>query len=370
MASDRTQQLEAFSVGDAGAVLEALMRRSGECIHVLDLDGRVVRWNAACECTYGWRAASVLGEVLPFALEARKSRVLHDIRMLAASGKVTEREGTFVRPDGSRIRARMTVIPVSDHDGLPCGVAVVSREALSDERLDRQRNEIADYVAQGLAAPLSVIANTAALMARAEVGGDPARRARLVASIQAQARIAGELVNDLTNVSLLARGELLLNREPADARAIASRAVASLGQDGRRVVVDFDPTVQPLPVDAAKAERAIQLLTRQTIDSLPAGGLVSVSVLDADDEVIIRIVGRTRPQGDDESNEYVARPAGTDDGIGAAEAGVMRYLARGLIEAHGGTMSADILEAGGRAFELRLPADGGPARLNGRTNLG
>ncbi len=39
---------EDISIGNASEVLDALIRHAGDCIHIVDLDGRIVRWNASC----------------------------------------------------------------------------------------------------------------------------------------------------------------------------------------------------------------------------------------------------------------------------------------------------------------------------------
>lgn len=319
-----------FAIGQAHEVLDALIRYAGDCVHVVDLDGRVLRWNSACEELHGWAARDVLGEVLPFVSRARRRRVIQDIRMLAGHDAVGERVGVTERPDGSRVRVRMAVIPLHDEDGDPSGVLVVSREVLSDERLDRQRAEFASYIGEGLAGPLHVIANAASLLARPEVAEDPVRRHRLATALQANARNAGAFVDDLLTTSLIARGELVLDREPVDLSDLVAGVVSTLGDDARRVVLDFDPTVPRTLVDTARVSRAVGIVVREALDAATARGQVHVSVVPESESinVIVRVGGTA-----------AVAPRDSDGRQRSADAGLADHLVRGIVEAHGGTIT-------------------------------
>jgi len=338
-----------FSIGDASHVLDAMIRYSGDCVHVVDLDGRVLRWNAACEEVYGWSAREVIGEILPLVAAPRRRRVIHDIRVLAGSDTVTERVGTAERPDGSKIRIHMSVIPIKDEDGDPSGVAVISREVLADDRLERQRDEFAAYVGDRLAGPLNVIANAAALLAHPDVADDPVRRQKLAVAMQANARRAGEFVDDLLTTTLASRAELVLDREPVDAGEVVAGIVSDLGESARRVIMEFDQLTRPVLADRQRLGRAVRALLAEALEAGGDDGRVHVSVTMKGDAVQVRL----------RSDARLAPMSGSVETLrsGTPDAQLSSQLARGIVEAHGGTMIVSADGDGHPAVTVTLPAE-------------
>ncbi|HYG90580.1 MAG TPA: PAS domain S-box protein [Azospirillum sp.] len=94
----------------------------------LDIDGRIVNWNAGAERLYGWDADEVVGkpmEVLyPPEDRVDARRILDDVR---EHGRA-EVEGWRSRKDGSRFWAQVVITPLWDRKGHMRGFVRVARD--------------------------------------------------------------------------------------------------------------------------------------------------------------------------------------------------------------------------------------------------
>jgi len=99
-------------------------------IYMLDLDGRVISWNAGAERIKGYVADEIIGQSFSrFYTDADRAdglprRALHTA---ATEGKF-EAEGLRVRKDGSKFWAHVVIDPVQDDTGKLIGFAKITRD--------------------------------------------------------------------------------------------------------------------------------------------------------------------------------------------------------------------------------------------------
>lgn len=344
-----------FTIGDVAEAFEALIRLTGDCVRMIDLDGRVVRWNPACEDRFGWTAAEVLGEVLPYIPDSQRLRSVAEARAAAAAGRVTEREREELRADGSRLIMRWVVVPLRDEEGLPAGLLSIGRELAADSRLDTRREQIAGLVGDGLTEPLAAILSAGSLLKRPEISSDPHRRLVLAATVAARAAEASAVAGDLQLVAQLAEGSVALDREPTDLGGLMNECVAALPAGRERVQVDFDPLIGPVLADRARLGRAISLLVTAALEQPPAEADVQVSVFEIDGFATVEVRDHGAPVEPGEREEIFERFYSGSEPRGTVRAGLGLYLARSIAEAHGGRVVAVTPAEGGNVLAMRLP---------------
>lgn len=318
---------------DDEGLLWTLARNSSDCVKLIDLDGRIVRWNPACEALYGWDAHEVVGTKLPQIPRDQRLRVLADIRSIASAGHIVERETETVRRDGSHLYMRLTVVPVNDLDGHPAGVLTVGVQLGVDERLESQRAELVALIGKRLTEPLAKVASNARLLLRPEIGADNGRRMATAAALAAAAESSAEFLETLLITSGLQAGRLRASLEPVDLGQLVTDIVARAG-DGR-VLVDFDPALQPISADRRLLAHAVGTLLELALLVTPPNEHVSASVHKGRGVVLIEICDRGPRMSGDEPRLLTKSPYAGEDVRGGDGGAMALGYAAAIAHLHG-----------------------------------
>ncbi|HEY9125529.1 MAG TPA: PAS domain S-box protein, partial [Acidobacteriaceae bacterium] len=111
-------------------------------MYMLDLEGRVLTWNAGAERIKGYRAEEIIGKPTTcFYTEEDRKAGIPEASLLAASGGGYVAEAWRVRKDGSRFRASVTIRPLYDKAGALRGFAKITRD-LTKTRAAEHRFEM------------------------------------------------------------------------------------------------------------------------------------------------------------------------------------------------------------------------------------
>jgi PAS domain S-box-containing protein len=281
---------------------------------------------------------------------------------------------------GRSITWLTTKFPLRDAQGRISAVGGIStditerkraEEALQRANLqlaeaDRRKNEFLAILSHELRNPLAPIANSLYILERAADGGEQSNRAKQV--ISRQVAHLSDLVNDLLDVTRISRNKIQLQKESLELNEVVRRAVEDNQSLFERAGIHLDLTPAPRPVrviaDRTRVVQVVGNLLQNAAKFTLQGGCARVAV-------------------DVEANRAVVRVA--DDGVGIATenlAGLFQpfiqadhtldrskgglglglALVKGLVELHGGSVSA-YSEGLGKGTEVvvRLPLDGGVA---------
>ncbi len=231
-------------------------------------------------------------------------------------------------------------------------------EALRDA--DRRKDEYLAMLSHELRNPLAPIRSAVFLLERADPASDGARRAREV--IARQVGHLARMVDDLLDVSRLARGRIELRR----ARLDLGELVRRVGEDHRLVLaergvqLEVEVPSEPLAVDG-DATRLTQLLGNLLQNSgkfTPRGGRVLLSIA-AEGDLAALHVRDTGAGIEPGLLGQVFEPFVQEERTLARSTGGLGLglpLVKGLAELHGGTVEARSEGAGaGTEFVVRLP---------------
>jgi signal transduction histidine kinase/PAS domain-containing protein len=225
---------------------------------------------------------------------------------------------------------------------------------------DRRKDEFLGMLSHELRNPLAPIRNSVYILRHAAPGGEPAERARAV--IERQSEHLTRLVDDLLDVTRIARGKIELRRERLDLR----RVVASTAEDfrafieGRGVALHASIPEEPLPVDgdATRLAQVVGNLLHNAAKFTGRGDEVTVVARSTEGmaEIRVRDTGAgiepaLLPRVFDTFVQGTQTLARTHGGLGLGLA-----MVRGLTEMHGGNVRAESAGLGkGADFVVRLP---------------
>ena len=220
------------------------------------------------------------------------------------------------------------------------------------EAQHRQRRELMADVAHELRTPLT------AMQGRLEgmVDGVYAADAAQVAQVLEDTRLLARLVEDLRTLAHSESGTLTLQREPTDVGVLAEEVVAlfrpAADSGGVRLTATVHDGVSPIDVDPVRIREVMTNLVSNALRYTPAGGRVALDVDHGTSIVTVRVAdsGPGIPPSDLPHifDRFYKGTSSNGSGLGLT-------IARNLIEAHGGTLTAAGSPEGGTTFVAALP---------------
>ncbi len=225
----------------------------------------------------------------------------------------------------------------------------------------RNEDRFIAILAHELRNPLGPIRNAAALLRNGTLDAVGARQTSDIIDRQVQGM--SQLIDDLLDVSRLRLGNLELRRSIVTVSEIVERTVGTVGPfiaaHGHALMVSLPPEPIDLDADAVWLSHALENLVRNAGKYTDPGGRIHIDAWRDGDEAVISVsdngIGIASTQLDGIFDMWAqAGQASTERSEGGV--GIGLYLARRVIEAHGGTVHATSDGPGlGSQFSVRVP---------------
>ena len=290
-----------------------------------------------------------LGVVLGALLAATISRPLaEDLERLAGTARRVGQGDLSLRAGLDRPDEVGTVAAAMD--GMIDGLRAAEAER---DQVEAARRAFLAAIGHDLRTPLTSMQATIEAL-QDGVAEEPDRYLR---SMLADLDLLSGLVEDLFLLAQIEAGKLELQAELVDLSDLADEAVEAMLPVARRRGVDIDITAdQHITVLASERElgRVIRNLLDNAIRHAPVSSHVLVDVGNSGGEATVRIVdkGPGFPDNVDVFETFTKGDAARTRSHGGAGLGLA--IAKGLVEAHGGSIAIEA-GAGGRVI-FRLPA--------------
>ncbi len=222
---------------------------------------------------------------------------------------------------------------------------------------NRRLTDFLPVLGHELRNPLSAIVGAMELARMSQTSGSMLREAHDI--IDRQVEQMTRLVNDMSDVSRIIRGQLELRQADIDLREVidqsieATRALIADREQELTVVVAPDPLW--MHADAARLRQVIGNLLTNASKYTPTKGRIWIEAGPADGMAVLRVrdngVGITPSLLPTIFDMFAQGPEHKHQGLGIGLA-----LVRALVELHGGTVTASSLGAQrGSEFQVKLP---------------
>jgi signal transduction histidine kinase len=223
-----------------------------------------------------------------------------------------------------------------------------------EEAEQERRSALAD-VSHELRTPLTVIQGNL----EAIIDGVYPADAGHLEPILAETRILERLIEDLRTLTLAEAGSLVLHREPTDLGTLLSDVAASYRgqaeQAGISLTVAAADDLPILDIDPARVREVISNLLTNALRHTPRAGKVELSATLAGNQVEVTVhdtgSGIPADQLDRIFDRFYRSPDSPGSGLGLP-------IAKSLVEAHGGVITASSGAGGGTVIRFTLPASG------------
>jgi signal transduction histidine kinase len=258
-------------------------------------------------------------------------------------------------------------VEVEGHDELAALAEDFNRMARSLEQAKTRERE-AEEARRDLVAAVSHDLRTPLASARALIEAvadgvvdDPETRARYLASARRELAKLGRLVEDLFELARIDAGVLRLELEETSLRDLVSDTLSSFGPEaerrGIRLVGEVSPEVDPVLASPSKLQRVLYNLVSNALRHTPADGTVFLRAEPEEDTVRVEVadtgegIAREDLPRVFERSFRGERSRRAEDDSGA---GLGLAIARGLVEAHGGTIDVESRPGEGSRFSFTL----------------
>ncbi|HQE98725.1 MAG TPA: ATP-binding protein [Anaerolineae bacterium] len=224
------------------------------------------------------------------------------------------------------------------------------------QRLEQLQRSFISAVSHELRTPLTCIKTSVDLLHDAT----PAVQAELLETITHHTNRLEALVTDLLESTRLEAGQVTLATQPTDLRRIVERtvmAIAPLMQQKEQHLETVLPNAAMwADVDRRRIEQALTNLLANAHKFTPKGGHVRVTLERRNDELLIAVADDGPGIPREHQVHLFQRFYVIPDGTGKAGLGLGLYIARQLVELHGGHVWVESSSRRGSTFFLALPA--------------
>ena len=329
---------------------------------VVDRDGQVVSVNPAAERILARSADETVGhdyrDVMPFVdaqgndwwqctrpYDGLPTRTRQPERLLVLPGVGGEKDRELL----------MTAAYVRDDDRQLARLVIMLRDTAARARTERSGAELVSTVAHELRSPLtSVKGFTATMLAKWDRFNDDQKKLMLQ-TVNSDADRVTRLISELLDVSRIEAGRLELRKQVVDVAGLVRRDIdarIAAGESPDRFRLDVTGELPEMWVDPDKLAQVLGNLVENavrhgagivTVTVGPHDGGASVTVADEGDGIPVQAQGRIFTK--------FWRGAASRGGTGLG-----LYIAKGIVEAHGGTIGVEQTRSGGALLRFTLPA--------------
>src|SRR5690349_16262315 len=343
--------------------LDALLDSAADGILILDSEFNIERCNGAFEKLFGQSREAITGRNHADIIKWKKEPQGRTLEESVAQGwPLTPNatlyvEGDIERPLPPPLPVGITYAPLLSEEKKLRNVIVSVRDITHFRTADEIKATFISIVSHELRTPVALIKGYASTLRRDDAKWDKHTISDSLAVIEEEADRLSKMIDDLLDASRLQAGGLSLSRGdvslPALAKRVAEKFAAQASQ--HTIVADFPDHFPVILGDETRIEQVVINLVSNALKYAPKGE--------------IRITGQAHPE------QVVICVSDEGPGIEAKDlphifdrfyrstnavkqtkgAGLGLYLARAIVEAHGGRIWADPKPDSGARICFSLP---------------
>ena len=241
------------------------------------------------------------------------------------------------------------------------------KERLASEKASRMKSEFIAYVSHELRSPLTVIKGMASTLFGDDEGYlGPEERKEIYDTIESEADRLLVLINEFLDSSRIEAGcPLQLARRETDMGEVL-RSIARMLKNYKYFTpehhfeLDIPEALPSLNVDHDKIVQVISNLVTNAIKYSPEGGEIRLSASSSDGKMLVSVADQGVGMDSEQAGKLFGRyeRIEREDIKNISGTGLGLYLARHMVDLHGGRIWAESVKGKGSTFFLELPISG------------
>jgi PAS domain S-box-containing protein len=348
-----------------------LVETSPDGITLTDLEGKLVLCNQQTARLHGFESPEAMLGINVLELIAPDDRQLAALntQKTLQETRIINVEYTLLRKDGSHFPAELSAALLRDATGTPIGFIGITRDISertqaieAEKRLTRLREEFIASASHELRTPLFSLLGYLDLLLNGKVNNFETQREFLTRASKDAYRLL-DMVNELLDFSLLESESMTLNLEKVDLGAMISEILHSFQDqaDARRISLMYTQTDTSLVAEAdpSRMRRVLENVVDNAFKFSEMGSAVSVTTKASNNNIMINIIDQGCGIPDEDCSRifgkyYRVNHTQTENDYGL---GLGLYLAKQIVEAHGGSISVKSQLGVGSTFTITIPVE-------------
>ena len=279
-------------------LLAVTLASIGDCVLVADEDGRINFMNQVAERVTGWTLDEARGrptaEVFHILDEQTRQPVANPVEKVLEQGVIVglANHTLLIRKDGTEIPIDDSGAPIRDPDGAMRGVVLVFRDFSEHRNVDRElrkakedaekankaKDQFLAMLSHELRTPLTPVLATLNLWEASE--DVPASLRPDVQMLRRSIELEARIIDDLLDLTRIARGMLSFSAEDTDVHALVEFLVGlsqSEFQEKRlQISLRLDAPAHFIHTDVARLQQVLWNILRNAIKFTDTGGAVTL----------------------------------------------------------------------------------------------
>ena len=369
-------------------LLQVTLASIGDGVMVTDMQGRITFMNEMAKNLTGWGSEAIqqpCGEVFKIINEESRKAVESPVDKVLLLGKIVglANHTLLIRKDGSELPIDDSGAPIREPDGTLRGAVLVFRDFSEHKAVERRMIEANDALRSAdkakdqflaalsheLRAPLTPV--LAALTSWEVDSHLPPDLLADIRMVRRNVELEARLIDDLLDLTRIARGKLSLNSETVSVDELIQSIVemyrSTFTAKGLDLSVELKASRHFIQADPARIQQVFGNILSNAIKFTDPGGKITIAT-DNDSQGRLRITFADNGIGmspDTMAKIFVpfeqSREGAARNGSGL---GLGMSIAKALVDAHDGQIAAGSDGPGsGSVFTVTLPTVDEPARV-------
>jgi|GEM_PF-2297837 len=353
-------------IHDQKSTLEQVLAGTADGVYVTGADAKFSLWNVAAARIAGAPADEVLAQGYGALSGAdRRGRSLEELDRNAFDAAKTDSGSRQTVQNYEVFFAKtsrwvaVSASPLRDAAGAVTAMVHAFRDITAARELEQLKADFISTVSHELRTPLTSIKGATALLFE-QVPADSGNAFELLQMVRNNSERLLRLINDLLDASKIEAGKLTIRKQPCDPERLLERAVDGMTgyaeEYGVTVTTDFARGLAPVVVDPDRVEQIMSNLLSNAIKYSHRGDSVRVAVRSEGAYLRVDIIDTGVGIPSSALPRLFEKFSQVDrGGRNRPGTGLGLVISKGLIEAHGGSISVSSTEGEGTTFTFTLP---------------
>lgn len=342
--------------------LRTIIENSADGIMIIDARCRIEVINRALSRMTGWPPERARGKTAGTVLHLENATAPDPCEGLKRGETLKEqvyREGDIIRPGHPRITVGVTYTPVFDEEGNLQYIIINVNDITRFREAEEMKSTFISVISHELKTPVALIKGYAATLRREDVQWDEETIREGLAIIEEEADRLNQLIDNLLDASRIQAGGLKLEKEEVDLRDLIQKVVKGFRVQtaAHKIVIDVPEDLPPVWGDRERIRQILSNLLSNAVKYSPKGGVIRVGAWAEGDYVTVYVADQGIGIPEEEQARLFDKFYRVDSSLRrhTKGAGLGLYLAKALVEAHGGRIWVHSRPGEGATFFFTLP---------------